>query len=327
MIKNFTFCVLAYNHSQFIVEHLETIKFQVLNYGKDIECSIIINDDASKDDTVRLVEIWFSENDKIFKHISKIYNKINVGTCNAVINISNKLKTKYFKITAGDDIYSSTNIFQFVNSNQNTSLLSGIPLRLVDGVVSISFFEVFNYLASDCIYKNKSLIDRLSNVSIVNAPNLFYSERDIKNPKIIAFLKKFDLVEDWPLQIAIAVNDKSSNLISSNTNIVLYRRTPGSAYLVASSRVEKDNIKVFDYLVDYYKNLNKPFDVIMLKNRRYLYRKKSSILKYLFDFKRIMYFFKVVYFMPIILKKYFSLQLNVKKEQLYYDKIRRQNEI
>ena len=38
--EKFTFCVLAYNHSQFIVEHLESIKLQVLNYGKNIDCSI-----------------------------------------------------------------------------------------------------------------------------------------------------------------------------------------------------------------------------------------------------------------------------------------------
>ena len=48
MIKEFTFCVLAYNHSQFILDHLESIKFQVLNYGKNIECSLIINDELVK---------------------------------------------------------------------------------------------------------------------------------------------------------------------------------------------------------------------------------------------------------------------------------------
>lgn len=326
ILEKFTFCVLAYNHSQYIIEHLESIKFQVLNYGANIDCSIIINDDASKDDTVELIEKWFSKNDTIFKHISKIYNKVNIGTCKAVINFSDNLKTRYFKITAGDDVYSSTNIFEFVSKNDNHSIFSGIPLRLIDGVVSVSFFETFNYLASDYIYENSNLIERLSNVSIVNAPNLFYSERDLKNPKIIEFLKQFDLVEDWSLQIAIAVNDKSSNIFSSNTNIVLYRRTCGSAYLIASSRVEKDNIKVFDYLIDYYKNSNKPLKVIMLKNRKYLYIKSNKYLKYLFDFQRFIYFFKLIWVFPIILKKYFSLRLNVKKEQLYYDKLRIQHD-
>jgi hypothetical protein len=324
IIKKFTFCVLSYNHSQYIVEHLESIKFQILNYGKNIDCSIIINDDASNDNTVELIDKWFTANNLIFKHSSKIYNKVNIGTCDGVINISNKLKTKYFKLTAADDVYSSTNIFNFLKKNDRFSLLSGLPLRLVNGVVSYSFFEVINYLASDCIYKNDTLIDRLSNVSIVNAPNLFYSEKDFKNPKIIEFLKKFDVVEDWPFQIAVAVNNKSSNLISSKTNIVLYRRTSGSTYLVANSRFEKDQIKVFDYLIDYYKNLNRPFKVMMLKNRRYLFRKKSFILKSFFNFQRFIYFFKIIYFTPNILKNYLSLRLNIQKEQLYYNKLRKQ---
>ena len=322
ILRKFTFCVLAYNHSQFILDHLESIKFQVLNYGKNIDCSIIINDDASNDNTVELIDKWLSTNNLIFENITKIYNKVNIGTCKGVINISNKLKTKYFKLTAADDVYSSTNIFNFLKKNDCFSLLSGLPLRLVDGVVSYSFFEVINYLASAYIYKNDSLIDRLSDVSIVNAPNLFYSEKDFRNPKIIEFLSGYDIVEDWPLQIAIAVNDKSSNLISSKTNIVLYRRTSGSTYLVAKSRFKKDQVKIFEYLINYFKNRNFFLKVLALENRKYIFEKDSFFLRNFFNLQRYIYLFKTIYYLPKIIKDYFSLKINLKKEQKHYNNLR-----
>ena len=326
-IDSFTFCVLSFNHEKFILDHLNSIKFQIINYGKNIDCNIIINDDASTDGTVELIDNWLKKNYYNFKNICKIYNTNNLGTCKGVVNISKKLKTKFFKLTAGDDVYSSTNIFSFLKNNDRFSLLSGLPLRLVDGVVSYSLFEIINYLASAYIYKNESLIDRLSNVSIVNAPNLFYSEKYLKNNKIIEFLSGYDVVEDWPLQIAIALNDKYSNLISSKTNIVLYRRTLGSTYLVANSRFEKDQIKVFDYLINYYKNLNRILKVIMLKNRRYLFIKKSFILKSVFNLQRIIYFFKLIFYIPEIYNDYLSIKLNIKKEQMHYDNLRNSCEV
>ena len=45
-MKSFAFLVLAYNHELFIIDHLESIKFQILTYGKGLEIDLIINDDC-----------------------------------------------------------------------------------------------------------------------------------------------------------------------------------------------------------------------------------------------------------------------------------------
>ena len=39
----------------------------------------------------------------------------------------------YCKITAGDDVYSFENIFESISSFGSNDILSGVPLRLVDG--------------------------------------------------------------------------------------------------------------------------------------------------------------------------------------------------
>lgn len=321
-VNNFTFCVLTYNHSDYIIEHLESIKYQVKKYGRGVDCSLIINDDASKDDTVIKIEGWLVKNSKLFKSVKKIVNNANVGTCQSVINIVKALDTDFCKITAGDDVYTFNNIFDFISKDTNYSLTSGIPLRVVDGVVKVSFFEVFNYFASDQIYKNEPLLKRLANLSIVNAPNLFYSVKYLRNKRVLEFLKRFDVVEDLPLQVAIAEADSQSKLVSTKVPIVFYRRTPGSAYLVASKRFNNDQVKMFEYLIDLHSKRGQNFQVFLLKNRKYLFISKQNPLKALLNFSKYIYLFKLVYHLPSIIREYRNFKLNLKDYQAYFEEVR-----
>ena len=222
-VSQFTFCVLVYNHQEYILEHLESIKFLIEKYGEDVTCNIIINDDCSKDKSCALVDAWLSDNDNLFGEVVKLYNTSNVGTCTSLVNIAEKIRTKHCKITAGDDVYSFHDIFSFVSSYSEYDLLSGIPIRVIDGKVEISSFEVFNYFASDIVYKSASLTDRLINVSVVSAPNMFYSTKYLKDVEILNFISKFDVVEDWPFQIAISLKNK----LPQSLSLFQFHQKPG----------------------------------------------------------------------------------------------------
>jgi len=313
--------VLAYNHSEYIVEHLESIKYQINNYGRNIDCSLIINDDASRDDTVSLVEGWLKINSKLFKKVEKLFNKVNLGTCQSAINISKLLDTNYCKITASDDVYTPDNIFDFISKNSNYSLVTGIPVRLIGGKVQVSLFEVLNYFASDYIYREKPLIKRLANVSIINAPNLFYSTEYLKDSDVISFLNNFDVVEDWPLQVSIAKTDTHAKLASTKVPIVLYRRTIGSTYLVASKRFVNDQVQLFDYLIELYEKRGDRLQTFLLRNRKFLFLKKSRILKSLFNVSRFIYLLQLFYYLPFIARDYKQFKINLNDYQEYYDGI------
>ncbi len=323
MLKEFTFCVLAYNHEGYIVEHLESIKYQILNYGGDIDFSLILNDDCSLDTTVELIEDWVFKNKYLFRNVVNLFNGKNVGTCQSVINISKFITTRYCKITAGDDVYTKNNIFDLIEDNPDYSLLSGMPVRLINGEIGISFFEVFNYFASHYIYKDKSLLFRLSNLSVINAPNLFYSTNYLKKDNVLHFLKNFDVVEDWPLQVSIAKKDIKSNIISTKSPIVFYRRTLGSTYLVENERFVNDQMKMFDFLIDFYKNKGDFFQVMLLKNRKFLFSRKGSSFKVIFNLSYYVYFAKIFFHVPKIIKDYRSIKLDLLEYQRFYDALKK----
>ena len=57
MRKNhFVFVTLTFNHEKYIIEHLESIKYQVENYGQKFSTKIVINDDCSSDKIALILE-------------------------------------------------------------------------------------------------------------------------------------------------------------------------------------------------------------------------------------------------------------------------------
>lgn len=322
MINSFTFCVLSYNHESYIIEHLESIKFQIIKYGYGVECNIIINDDGSSDNTVFLMDAWLSKNRNYFTKVVKLFNEKNIGTCKSLQNIANLIETKYCKITAGDDVYMPYNIFEFISNNLDYSLISGLPIRLLDGKVKISFFEIFNYIASDFIYKNNSLLFRISNLSIINAPNLFYSTYYLKNKSIMDFLNDFDVVEDWPLQISIANNDDKARLVSAKIPIVFYRRTSGSTYLIASQRFARDQCLAFNYLINLYIDRGQKIQAYLLEIRKFIFLGKWGFFGKFLNIPRYIYFLHVLYYSPLILFQFINIKISLEYLQKYYDDVK-----
>src|SRR5215475_6675966 len=83
-----TAIVLCYNQARFAVECLEAIKAQ--DYPN---LELIINDDASKDDSVAVIERWLAKNPSIPNTFIK--SKVNLGICRSLNNAYRLAKGKY----------------------------------------------------------------------------------------------------------------------------------------------------------------------------------------------------------------------------------------
>jgi hypothetical protein len=89
--------VLCYNQARFVGECLESVKAQ--NYPN---LELIVNDDASKDDSVAVIEGWLAKN-SIPHHFLK--NKTNQGICRSVNNTLRQARGKYISGIAADDVW------------------------------------------------------------------------------------------------------------------------------------------------------------------------------------------------------------------------------
>lgn len=316
--KTFSFCILAYNHENYILEHLESIKFLVENHAKEIKVQLVINDDFSFDNTVNLIEGWLSINGSKFNSIVRLYNKVNLGTCKSLLNVLESVNTDFIKITAGDDVYSYENIFEMTDFPESSIIVSGLPLDLRNNIVSEKKKDIYMIVSSYFIYKNKSILSRFKWPSNNNAPNIMYNLNSLKNSNVINYLSKFDVVEDWPIQIALSENYPAGKFTLINKVFTYYRRTQGSTYIVAGSRFSNDQIGIYEDLISKEKNL---FKRVLLKNRLFCFKINNKFLKKFLNLNLYIYMvlFLVYYFR---VKKYYeAMDLKVDSHIAHYKMI------
>ena len=116
-MEAFTFATLTYNQENYILEHLESIRYQIEHFGQEREIYYVLADDCSSDRTVELAQKWLNRNRKLFKGIEIVAATQNQGIVRNYEQALRHIQTNQFKLLAGDDLYYCENIFDLDTHN------------------------------------------------------------------------------------------------------------------------------------------------------------------------------------------------------------------
>lgn len=319
MYDSFSFLVLARNHQEYVIEHLESIKYLVQTYGANRRIELLINDDCSSDITVKLVDQWLSRNSSLFYRIVFVKQDVNIGTCKSLVNLLASVQTKQLKITAADDVYTSNDIFSFSEHTSSHAFISGMSLVLVNSHISYDFRFSFCELVTNYIYQSRPLLSRFLFSAVNNACSIIYNPVHLLSQEVVSFLGQFDLVEDWPLQLAISDKAPHSSFYFSHKCYVLYRRTPGSSYMVASTRVARDNERIFSHI------LSRPLDLvsrIRLVSRKISNLSQTRTVRHLLNVDLWIYWVQALPHLPMILHHLYKDTRSLASYRKHYQLIR-----
>jgi glycosyltransferase involved in cell wall biosynthesis len=317
--RSFAFVVITFNHQDYILEHLESIKYLVQTHGSGWDVDLIVNDDASRDQTCTLVDRWLAIHSTTFRHVKTIYNPKNLGTCASVNNALSYLVADRCKLTAGDDVYSFENIFELTAYAGDTAMVSGRALYLLGDELGVDRLANILATATQEIYQDDSLLHRFKHLSYNNAPNLLYATECLLNPKVRDFLQRFDVVEDWPLQVAIAREYPKHRLALIDQVLVYYRRTPGSTYIVANQRFVKDKLKLYTDLIQ---NEVSAWERLRLKSRRYCFKLQNRWANKLLNLDWYIYLASCAHKVYNIYQRENSLNLHSEMHRQHYARVR-----
>jgi glycosyltransferase involved in cell wall biosynthesis len=281
-LKTFTFSVLAFNHGEWILEHLESIGYLIKRYRPPV-VDLIVSDDGSRDRTRSLIDEWLLANSDLFRGVTKLYNNENIGTVACVKNIVEACKTKVLKITAGDDVYSFEDIFYYSSRYNDASIVSGLPYMLINGSLKNDTISNVMHIASSLIYLERHRFDM---PHATNAPNLLYNFPQLRETMKSPLLGNVKLVEDLAIQVVLTDNDYSFKQLY--VAFVYYRRTLSSAYLIRGSQVDLDQKEIMRFQISRSSWLKK----MLLKNRYFCYGIKNKVLKYLINLPFYIFLFK-----------------------------------
>lgn len=267
----FTFASITYNHENFIVEHLESIKFIIRKYNtyKKNQVNLLIVDDCSTDKTKLIIKKWVMVNSFYFDNVKIIVHDENLGINKTFIDAINNLKTQHFKILAGDDLYYDYNIFKFPFSYDFVTT----PMIYYNG-------KRHELKRLDNRTKNIEKITKslLKNEHGIQAPGTFFSYELVSDLNYQNFLLKFVNAEGYPSWYFWFIKKKLVNkYLQFQTPIVIYRSYSGISNnkdydIKLKNKMEKDkekyikmfripkksnrsNIKKYLYIKNYYNKL------------------------------------------------------------------------
>ncbi|MGI6445954.1 MAG: glycosyltransferase family 2 protein [Candidatus Ozemobacteraceae bacterium] len=281
---DFTFLTITYNHEKFILEHLESIKYQIINFGKKKDFQLVIADDCSKDRTIVLIKKWIGCNGGLFKDINILENDKNLGTCKNYANGIRHIKGKFYKSLAGDDIFGKDNIFETVKLLEQFDIVvtptgeinsSGI---FVDKKIYSRIYSMFKFINTD--YK------RLSNeyAPIPMTPGVFM-RKELLTESVLEFIEKFNLIEDRSSTIKLYENNKKMKFGLYEKIVVLYRHhdmaITKTKDVSINSKYVDDSIRLSNYVKG---KSNSKWLKIRMEYHKFLIKIKNNKLALLLNF-------------------------------------------
>jgi len=314
----FTFVSLTYNQEDYIMEHLESIKYQILNFGIGMDFQLIIADDCSCDKTIEYVKYWTFKNKNLFWKVNIVSDSINRGTCHNFTKVWELIEGNFCKTCAGDDVYSYNNLFNYYNELNENEVVSGIPLMLIDGTIIKSRGNIFHILASDVIYKNKNFRSRLEKISVINSPNIITPLKCYKNQNLFEFIRKYRVTEDFPLLIKMSEEYNPLKFAQIPEVLIYYRRTRNSTYIIKNKSFNNDKVEIFEYLIS---KSTTSIERFMLKNRLKCFKMTNKYFKKILNLNYYAYGVKVVFHFISIRKEYKKVNLDIASHQKHMNYI------
>lgn len=200
MKENFTFVTLTYNQQSYIIQHLESIRWQIETYGAGRQVNFILADDASVDGTVEKALQWLSENESLFSSVTILNASANNGT---VVNYTRALQhveTERFKLLAGDDLYGANDVFSACESS-NFSLSPVI--YFAKNRVTTGQYELRHWVFREFVHEQKkdlrkTILKRMHYKNCLQAGGVIYS-RSVADEGFFKAIAPYRLIEDVPM--------------------------------------------------------------------------------------------------------------------------------
>lgn len=198
--------LVTYNSAKYVQETLNSLKTQTYQ-----QLEIIISDDGSIDDTLKICKAWILENKDFFVRTLLITTKLNTGipsNCNRGIKASNG---QWIKFLAGDDSLVSTCIadnMNFVKQHPKAKIIQSNCNYYIDKIEESNFNGISQVQKSKFFKNNISAKEQNRLLLIKNrmiAPSTFINRDTIL--KFGGFDERLRLIEDLPMWVKLTENE------------------------------------------------------------------------------------------------------------------------
>lgn len=219
---DFSIVVVSYNQERFVVEALESIRYQIVNNSYSGSVQLIVADDGSTDKTQQRIRMWTEKYKHLFADIVLILSDLNEGTTKNVAKAFEKIDANRFYSFAADDLLSPDKVFEIVSKYDDNVIAIDVPYIMRDSKISVlrKYYvsNVMNYFRSARYFVWKSQIgNAIVNGTIVG--------KGIVNEEVINFSKRCKLLDDQARYLFYFSNFSNVSFEYEYVPVLLYRKS------------------------------------------------------------------------------------------------------
>lgn len=245
-----TIAVFMYNEEKYILETLESIKFQIEKFGNDREIQLILLDDCSKDRTREIADIWVTKNEKLFRRIDKLYSVVNVGTCKKYADMVGVIQGEKYVVIAGDDVFSAQNVFAILDACDKDILLTA-SLKFNGARIKDGIWQNLNTVAQSMVTARSIHWEAKLGSPVLNGA--LFNLR-ILSDGVVKYMCRYKLLEDRARVYKITTENRNLTLGYLNEPIILYRQNEVSVSSFRSPHLKTHNNDLDKLYEDAYEN-------------------------------------------------------------------------
>lgn len=224
-MQEFSFGVVTYNSAETIIETLESIKYQIVEYGNNINNYLVVSDDSSTDETVYLVNKWLEYNEGLFLGTKVVNTARNSGLCVNYELMLSHINTDYFIQLAGDDLICSYNVYKLLSTIKSNEFRVHMPLTFSDNVVEVSEENIARQLYYMKVnHTNKYDLHLIETVMPYSSVEVAF-RRHHYTKECMSFIKQFRNFEDDTSLFYIFRHNNKAFFSFVMEPLVLYRRS------------------------------------------------------------------------------------------------------
>lgn len=269
----FTILIPSYNHEEYVLDCLESIKRQ--SYSR---IELIIIDDHSSDKTFILEKEWIDRNQNLFEKVMLIQNEANLGVVKTVNKGLVLSSGEYIIRLASDDCLLENAVFNIVEEYNKYAQYGMICF---EGVMGYNYQEALNSMSSlPTLYgdvdnnKRDNLFQELYKSDFISAPGcVIRRETYLK----LGIYDEKSWIDDWEYFLRIA---KNVPVYFSKVSIVFFRQVPDSLSHSPSIKKRMMMNQGELYVLEKYKN-----DIDTKVSNRVLKRRVNLILREVLEWR------------------------------------------
>ena len=278
-------CCLAYNHEKYIKKCLDGFLMQKTRFAFEV----LIHDDASTDNTAKIIREYEKNYPEVIKPIYQTENQYSKAKSVSANYNFPRAKGKYIAMCEGDDYWTDSlklqKQFDFMQNNKDCSLVfhSANRINTENKIIGVhgpktKLDQCFYYI-SDAVFKCNTLVPTNS---------MFFETKYIKN------IPKWALdapVGDLPLTLLLAHNGKLGFINQVMSNYRVMTQSSWSKKMIKNSakrKIHDKKIKIMWTEFDVWSNFN--YTKIIRNGliiRNYSILKRELKIKYSYFFNTI----------------------------------------